>query len=61
MKFPKKEIEKALSYIMKHKQIYGLNVLIILSVSTSEVFGIGTIIPLLQSLVGNNASDFFLL
>jgi ABC-type multidrug transport system fused ATPase/permease subunit len=56
---PKREISIALSYIRQHKWLSGLNVLVSLGVSASEAFGMGMIIPILQSLIGG--ADFFVI
>lgn len=61
MAIPKREIGIALSYIRKHKQLFGLNVLVLLGLSASEASGIGMIIPILQSLIKDGSTDFFLI
>lgn len=61
MMIPKREIGIVLSYISKHKWLFGLNVLVMLIVSASEAVGIGMIIPILQSLMGGANADFFVI
>lgn len=61
MTIHKREIGIALSYIRKHKRLSGLNVLVMLTVSASEAFGMGMIIPILHSLMEGDGADFFVI
>jgi subfamily B ATP-binding cassette protein MsbA len=58
---PRKELGLALLYLRKHKWLASLNVLVVLCVSASEAFGIGMIIPILQSLIGGDGTDIFII
>ena len=58
---PRREIKIALSYVRRYRRLSVLNVLVMLGVSVSEAFGIGMIIPILQSLIGEGGTDFFLI
>lgn len=58
---PRREMGIAFSYVRKHKWLSVLNVLVILGVSVSEACGIGMIIPILESLIGEGGTDFFVI
>lgn len=58
---PRREIGIALSHVRRHKWLSALNVLVILGVSASEACGIGMIIPILESLIGEGGTDFFVI
>ncbi len=54
-----REIKPALPYLKRHKYLAGLNIALIIIMAVSEVFGIGMIVPILQSLLGETEQDIF--
>ncbi len=58
---PKREIKIALAYIRRYKRLSAINALVLIGVAASEAFGIGMIIPILQSLIGEAGIDFFII
>ena len=58
---PRKEMRMAFSYVKKYKWLSGISALVMVVLSASEAFGIGMIVPILQSLIGGEGADYFVI
>lgn len=58
---PKQEAKIAVSYARRYKWLSGVTLVVLLGVSASEAFGVGMIIPVLQSLIGEQGTNFFII